>query len=50
MADSVLSLIFPLHDVKRLVNEEDKNSFEYLECTKKQSFKKSLILFGEENM
>ena len=57
MANSVLSLIFPLHDVKKLdfneanlFDDERVNSFNYLENAKKLPFKRSLILFGENNM
>jgi hypothetical protein len=58
MSDSILSLMFPLHGAKKLVisseteiaNEQDETSLEYLNNLSKSSFKKSLILFGENNM
>ena len=50
--------MFPLHGAKKLVisseteiaNEQDETSLEYLNNLSKSSFKKSLILFGENNM
>ena len=50
--------MFPLHGAKKLVmssdtekaNEQDEISLEYLNSLSKSSFKKSLILFGENNM
>ena len=59
MSDSILSLMFPLHGARKLAissdteqaNEQhDDMSLEYLHNLSKSSFKKSLILFGEDNM
>ena len=60
MTDSILSLMFPLHGIKKLIlttddeplniSKNDGQSLDYLANLSQRSFKKSLILFGEDNM
>ena len=54
MTDSLFSLIFPLHGINKLIQNDSLSqcvqSAECLNHSNSQPLKKSLILFGEDNM